>query len=73
MPSFLNHVELVSEMVARYDNITHKIRDIDGNVLLKIDVESIRQAFGLSSLEEVIDRVDLNMFQQAFDDVELDV
>ena len=42
VPTFFKDVDLLLELVARYDQITHEIRDIKENVLLRIYVDSIK-------------------------------
>lgn len=65
-------IDLLLELVQGYDLITHEIRDLDGNFLLKVDVESIREDFKLYSVDEVTDMIDFKMFDEAFDQAGVD-
>ena len=42
MPIVFKDVNLFLELVSRYDEITHKVKDINGKVFLRIDADSIR-------------------------------
>ena len=42
IPIIFKDVDLLLELVERYDHIIHEIIDIDGNVFLKIHAKSIR-------------------------------
>ena len=42
MPTIFKDVDLLLELVARYDEITHEVKNINGNVFLRIDANSIR-------------------------------
>ena len=52
VPIVFKDVDLLLELVSRYDEITHKVKDINGRVFLRINVDSIREAFNLHSFEE---------------------
>ena len=42
MPTIFKDVDLLLELVSRYDEITHEVKDVNGKVFFRIDVDSIR-------------------------------
>ena len=73
MPMVFKDIDLLLELVSRYDEITHKVNDINGEVFLRIDVDSIREAFNLHALEEATYSVNLEMFHKDFDNAGIEV
>ena len=73
VPTVFKDVDLLLELVLRYDEITHEVKDINSRVFLTINVDSIREAFNLHPLEEANYSVNLEMFGKAFDNVEIEV
>ena len=73
VPTIFKDVDLLLELVSRYDEITHEVKDINGRVFLKINANSIREAFNLHALEESIYNVNLEMFGRAFESVGIEV
>ena len=67
VPTIFNDVDLLLDLVFRYDEITHEVKEINGRVFLKINAESIREAFNLHALEEANYSVNLEMFGRAFE------
>lgn len=72
VPAIFLDIDLLLDLVERYDPITHEIKDVDGNVLLKIDIDSIRKAFNLHLADEVTDSVDFKILDEAFNHAEVD-
>ena len=66
-------IDLLLELVLRYDEITHEVKEINGRVFLRINVDSIREAFNLHSLEEANYSVNLEMFGKEFDNAGIEV
>ena len=73
MPTVFKDVDLLLELVSRYDEITHEVKDINGRLFLKISVDSIREAFNLHALEEATYSVNLEMFGKAFENAKIEV
>ena len=42
MPIVFKDVYLLLELAPKYDEITHEVKDINGDVLLRIDADSIK-------------------------------
>ena len=59
--------------MSRYDEITHEVKDINGRLFLRINANSIREAFNLHALEEANYSVNLEMFGKAFDNARIEV
>ena len=59
--------------MSRYDEITHKVKDINGRVFLRINVDSIRQAFNLHALGVTTYKVNLEVIRRAFENVGIEV
>lgn len=66
-------IDLLLEIEKKYDPITHTIMDLDGEFLLRVDVESIRKEFDLHSLLEVNNKIDFKLFEDAFNQFGVDM
>ena len=66
MPIVFLDINLLLELVDRYDPITHISKHINREVVLKLDVDSPRESFGLQPIEDVIDRIVFKMFEEYF-------
>ena len=73
VPTVFKDVDLLLELVSRYDEITHKDKDVNGRDILRINGDSIKQAFNLHSLEEANYSVNLEIFGKTFDNARIEV
>ena len=73
MPKIFKDVDILLELVSRYDEITHEVKEIHGRVFLKINFDYIREAFNLHALEEESYSVNLEMFGKAFKNVGIEL
>ena len=73
MPIMFKDVDLLLELLSRYDKITHKVKDINMKLFLKIDGDSIRQAFNLHALEETTYSVNMEVFGKDFENAGIEV
>ena len=73
IPTIFKDVDLLFELVLGYDEITHEVNDINGNVFLRIYANSIKKAFNLHTLDETTYSVNFEMFGKAFDSVGIEL
>ena len=73
VPIVFKDVDLLLELVSRYDQITYEVKDINSRVFFRISADSIREAFNLDPLEEENYNVNLEMFGKAFDNARIEV
>lgn len=73
MPMIFLDVDLLLELVDKYDPMSHLIKNINGEVLLRVEVVSIRTTFVLHLATNITDEIDFNMFEEAFDQEGIDM
>lgn len=66
VPIVYRDIDLLGELIERYDPITQQVMDIKGRVFLKIGAGEIRESFSLTPDQQVTHEIDFNSFDRAF-------
>lgn len=67
VPSVFLDVDLMIQIAKSYDPITREVRDVKGQLLIKLSAEEIRKVFRLSEPSGSLENIDFEELRQVYD------